>query len=234
MKLCNTCLIHKNKSLFLIDKRYCDGIFPICISCLPHNKTCSKCGESLDKSFFNKEKKNKDGLTSCCKSCRAINSKKFRETNIEAVRKYKRDYAKSNVSQIKLSRQRHYKNNKQIILNKNKDWQRNHPQVRKAITRTYYLKNKLYYKLKCAERNARKQKLTIQKFSTQEFEQRMSVFGNKCFYCGGAFEHVDHAIPLIRHGYHCLANLRPACKSCNLRKGTKTSSEFIIQNKKSL
>lgn len=55
----------------------------------------------------------------------------------------------------------------------------------------------------------------------------MSVFGNKCFYCGGDFEHVDHAIPLIRHGYHCLANLRPSCKLCNLRKGTNTTLEFI-------
>lgn len=55
----------------------------------------------------------------------------------------------------------------------------------------------------------------------------MSVFGNKCAYCGGKFEHIDHVIPMIKGGYHCLANLRPACKLCNLRKGRKSYKDFI-------
>lgn len=47
---------------------------------------------------------------------------------------------------------------------------------------------------------------------------RARVFGNACAYCGGPHEHWDHVIPLSRGGRHCLANLRPSCKACNLRK----------------
>jgi 5-methylcytosine-specific restriction endonuclease McrA len=55
---------------------------------------------------------------------------------------------------------------------------------------------------------------------------RMEFFDFKCSYCGGPFEEVDHAIPLSRGGSNWPANLRPACKSCNRRKFTKTIWEF--------
>jgi 5-methylcytosine-specific restriction endonuclease McrA len=52
-------------------------------------------------------------------------------------------------------------------------------------------------------------------------EQRASVFGFACAYCRGQFETWDHVKPLASGGKHCLANLRPACKSCNSSKGAE-------------
>lgn len=227
MKVCTACHINRDESLFMIDKRYKDKLFPTCLLCLPQTKTCTTCLKSLSKLLFNKEKRSSDGLTSRCKECHSLTGKKYRDTNPDILKEQKKKYVSLNKDKIKAGRQKHYQNNKDAINKKSSVYQKANPQIRKRATRNYYLKNKLYYKLKCQERNARKQKLTIQKFSVEDFNKRMSVFGNKCFYCGGAFEHVDHAIPLIRNGYHCLANLRPACMSCNLRKGTKTSIEFL-------
>lgn len=51
--------------------------------------------------------------------------------------------------------------------------------------------------------------------------QRMAYFGNKCWMCGGPFEHVDHVKPLARGGADCPANFRPACASCNCSKGSR-------------
>ena len=56
-------------------------------------------------------------------------------------------------------------------------------------------------------------------FSPDELRQRMALWGDACWMCGGPFEHVDHVIPLSDGGWHCLANLRPACAGCNTRKG---------------
>ena len=45
-----------------------------------------------------------------------------------------------------------------------------------------------------------------------------------CHYCGCTGAHVvrtsDHVIPLTKGGEHTLANLVPACRTCNSRKAT--------------
>jgi 5-methylcytosine-specific restriction endonuclease McrA len=54
-----------------------------------------------------------------------------------------------------------------------------------------------------------------------QLEARMAYFGNKCSYCGGPYETVDHVIPLAKGGSHWPANLRPACSKCNSSKQAK-------------
>jgi 5-methylcytosine-specific restriction endonuclease McrA len=49
-------------------------------------------------------------------------------------------------------------------------------------------------------------------------------FGGACWICGDLFDEetvrlqVDHYKPLSKGGLHVLANLRPVCADCNLRK----------------
>lgn len=51
---------------------------------------------------------------------------------------------------------------------------------------------------------------------------RLAYWGFRCWMCGseGAPE-IDHVKPLSKGGAHIAANLRPACKSCNSRKGDR-------------
>lgn len=58
-------------------------------------------------------------------------------------------------------------------------------------------------------------------FSKAQLDARMLYWGNKCWMCGGPFEHVDHVKPLSRKGWHVLANLRPSCGHCNVLKHAK-------------
>lgn len=55
--------------------------------------------------------------------------------------------------------------------------------------------------------------------SAEAMRARMAYFGFRCWMCRGPFEHVDHVKPLAKGGPHILANLRPACAPCNVRKG---------------
>lgn len=56
------------------------------------------------------------------------------------------------------------------------------------------------------------------RFTPAQLDARMSMFGHRCWMCGGPFEHVDHVKPISKGGAHMLCNLRPACMPCNNRK----------------
>lgn len=45
------------------------------------------------------------------------------------------------------------------------------------------------------------------------------LYGDGCAYCpDGAFEELDHFIPVCHGGPHTLKNVRPACVACNALK----------------
>jgi 5-methylcytosine-specific restriction endonuclease McrA len=45
------------------------------------------------------------------------------------------------------------------------------------------------------------------------------VKGRQCWRCGAYANSVDHIVPVVLGGGHDLANLRPACSSCNSSTG---------------
>lgn len=52
-------------------------------------------------------------------------------------------------------------------------------------------------------------------------KQLRDLLAQPCYYCGGIATQIDHYTPLARGGTHTIENLRPACASCNHRKGAK-------------
>jgi 5-methylcytosine-specific restriction endonuclease McrA len=68
--------------------------------------------------------------------------------------------------------------------------------------------------------------------STQEWLDVLTEFDNRCIYCGVRFSAecpptMDHMIPVSRGGPHEKANIVPACGSCNSKKGTRSSEEYL-------
>lgn len=57
--------------------------------------------------------------------------------------------------------------------------------------------------------------------SDNDWRMTLYAFGNRCAYCGGAWEHRDHLIPLAMGGEFTKMNIVPACKNCNLKKRAK-------------
>jgi len=57
--------------------------------------------------------------------------------------------------------------------------------------------------------------------SPTALRSHMSSFGDKCYYCGGKYEQIDHIVPLSKGGAHSLDNLAPACAKCNRNKSAK-------------
>jgi len=62
-----------------------------------------------------------------------------------------------------------------------------------------------------------------------DWREKVALLGGCCIYCGrdDVPIHRDHKVPLIRGGTNDIANIVPACASCNSKKGTRTASEFL-------
>jgi len=93
---------------------------------------------------------------------------------------------------------------------------------------------------KAASRKARK---ALQRGVTVETVKPRVVFERDqwhCYLCGvstpeylrGTLEHnapeLEHVVPLARGGQHSYANVRCACKACNMAKGTKDASAVAV------
>jgi 5-methylcytosine-specific restriction endonuclease McrA len=59
---------------------------------------------------------------------------------------------------------------------------------------------------------------------------RFALHGWRCYYCNRQLTsnsiEADHRIPVSRGGKNCGANIVPACRACNVRKGSMTELEF--------
>lgn len=59
-------------------------------------------------------------------------------------------------------------------------------------------------------------------------EQIYDRDGHRCIYCGS--QHIltiDHQLPRVRGGDNDPDNLATVCRTCNVRKGTRTHGEFV-------
>lgn len=66
----------------------------------------------------------------------------------------------------------------------------------------------------------------------QQLRAKYEYYGKRCYYCQKEISinelTEDHRIPLSKGGADWIANIVPACRSCNSRKGNKTESEYRI------
>lgn len=185
----------------------------------PHR--CPDCG-STDPGEF---RVRRDGPTqrsqTYCKGCTALRQREWRRVNVERLRERDRLVRAENVEAARAKSRRYHELNK-ARLNEGRRLRRlaalDHERER---VKRYRLDHLAEDAETVRRRYAKKRSVAIGTVTVKSIEQRMSVWGNKCWMCGGPFENVDHVKPLAAGGAHCLANLRPACKRCNCTKSSK-------------
>ncbi len=187
-----------------------------------------------------------------CKKCRrsrqnAITGDRYKEKTNERSRKLYHDnleasharakeyYSKNKHRKKKPTCEQKVRNNKR---NKIRWWDRRDEELKRG--RSYYAANKEkvearikeYRRLNpdvlrnyCAMRRAKIRGLTIN-VTRETIAGRIELYGHRCAYCGDQYEQLDHVKAVARNGMHSPANLRPACKACNLRKGKMSISDW--------
>ncbi len=149
-----------------------------------------------------------DNLDLClngkCKRCMSDYKRLWYEKNKCAIRSKQEVYRAENFERLKSADKLWRENNREKDAARVRDWAKNNPDRRAESQR---------------RRRARKFGTQIFPITLAMLAERLEVFGNKCAYCGGPFEHWDHLKPLELGGPHMLSNMRPSCAKCNIRKG---------------
>ena len=70
--------------------------------------------------------------------------------------------------------------------------------------------------------------------STKWWKQKLQE--GICYYCQKTFTTdeltMDHKLPLARGGCSSKSNIVVSCQYCNIKKGTKTSVDFVLEKDK--
>jgi 5-methylcytosine-specific restriction endonuclease McrA len=187
-------------------------------------KKCSKCGQEKDIEDFNKNKSKKDGRATECKLCKGLQDLKYRNSHRDDNKSYQLKYRKENKLELDLKKKDYVANNKPAHLKRQHAWYEKNKDDIKTRVSQYKKDHPEQYQMYSNKRLASKKTTIIEVFTNQDIKNK---YGDKCFYCNGLFEHIDHYMPLSRGGSHTLENVRPSCKTCNLHKSNKLPEEFI-------
>lgn len=243
-KTCFTCKLNKSATEFYRNKYRIDGLTDECKECskLKANtnrqkyssgqfihknitlKTCYRCGLNQSIESYNKNRSSSDGRSSECRICVNNYNKLYRNTmNKVKVAEYNKQYRNDNKEKLK-AKHKIYKNlNKDEMAIRQHKWYEKNKDSVKTRTAKSKKSNPKQHSNYANKRRAKKKSLFTEKFSTNDI---INKYGDKCFYCSGVFEHIDHYIPLSKNGTHTLDNVRPSCKKCNLCKNSKSPEDW--------
>lgn len=160
---------------------------------------CVRCGRS----FGHTNRRLNRGACSdeCRKALRVAARARYNETHKEQRAAYNREWFVQN-------RDRHDEATRR--------WRERNPEKVRAAARKRVVPRAMKRELLRRYR-ARRKGLTVVSFTQEQLAARLSMFPG-CWICGGPWVEIDHVKPLSKGGAHILANLRPACRSCNARK----------------
>jgi len=108
-------------------------------------------------------------------------------------------------------------------------WRISNPKEMERCRRAWSIAHPRQVALGAKMRRARKHSASGT-YSLIDIDRIRDVQKDLCRYCSiplGGGGTVDHKIPLVRGGSNYPKNLCLACRSCNSRKGAKTSQEYL-------
>lgn len=167
-------------------------------------KLCSGCKQTKSLEGWHKDKKTKDGYSTYCPACKAEKRKQQYWKKVELNREKSLTWYINNRERGKDTRRAYSRKNSVQAVERSKLWVANNINRRREIAKLYQSRRRAAFKVP---------------YTQEAMLQRFSVWGFKCWLCKTAeFEVIEHVKPLSKGGWDCLANIRPACTSCNSKK----------------
>ena len=200
------CKRHGWKSKFAARQQRNAALLPL------NQKECATCYATRNLGDFDLDPRSKSGRSSQCKLCRTSVIVKWQAKNMEKV----------------LSASRRWKeNNRAHTRAYASQYHQSHKDERNAYLRDWYKRNPGMYKIYRQLRDARKRGASGE-FTPEQLQARITFYGGRCYLCGCDWyalpkedQTIDHVIPLAKGGSNWPSNLRPACRSCNSKKGVR-------------
>lgn len=204
-------------------------------------KECAGCKNLFPLDSFHKDSASVDGRVRKCKSCVSERSKRRYVLNRDTIRAEVKERYRANHDAIRARVSKRYSENPatrkramdynrahpEMVRAAHKGWRKRNPERDNERKRAWERAHPESKKLNLARYRALLKSATLCTIRRVDLVARISVFGGMCAYCGVPWEHLDHVKPISRRGPHCLANLRPACASCNRHKLNRHPKEWL-------
>lgn len=162
------------------------------------SSSCKECGGKLTHSETGRSK-------TFCESCA---TERLRASRQKAHRKW----CAANRQHIAEYDRRKYEANRDALLEQTQAWRKANPGAVKAD----------HARAAAAVYGCEGE------FSPKEWDALVKAYDGRCAYCNGIADplETDHMTPLSRGGTNYIANVVPACRSCNRHKSASTAEEF--------
>lgn len=183
-------------------------------------KRCGACSQWLPLSAFTRHPKTRDGLLDKCRQCKAAYDR-ARRADAEVGRRKaapNRAWATRNPQRDREHKRRSYEANRDRYLAQAAARYRADPSEMKRQVKAWQHANPDRRAEYQRRRRTAKRSYSVGHITEDLLRQKFAYWGNRCWMCGGEATEPDHVKPLSKGGIHCLANIRPACKSCNSSK----------------
>lgn len=171
-----------------------------------NTKFCPRCEDHKPIDDFSRQiQRGKVRVKSLCKPCNSAYAAEWRGEHREKYNKYFRQRRATDPS---------FKERGIVYID---DWKKTHPEQVAVIA---------------SRASAKRRGATHGDVTASEWADRIAEFNGHCAYC--IRPHVrleqDHMQPISKNGPHVIANVIPACRSCNARKGARTLLEFLADS----
>lgn len=124
--------------------------------------------------------------------------------------------------------------NREAFRETQRAWARANSEAIRAARAAYRMANRKALSDKESRRQAALRSGLVIRPSAEQMEAKIAYWGGLCWMCKAPADTIDHVKPIRAYGPHILANMRPACRSCNSSKnsrwnGPHSLSMFIRQ-----
>lgn len=246
-KVCTGCGEDKALEDYSVDRRSKDGRQPRCKACNAayHAANRERIGgrdriyreanrEKLAEYAHAYREANREKLAEKDRAWREANREEIserrrihREANREEISEQKRAWREANREAVLEQKRAYREANREKIAEKDRAWREANREKIAEMDRAYREANPhrnwaAGYRVRCRQFGIES---VVEDFTKADV---IYTYGDRCFYCReGAFEHLDHDIPVSKGGPHTLENVRPSCADCNITKREMTAEEFL-------
>lgn len=179
-------------------------------------KVCTGCSRTLAAEDFYPHKRNRSGLSSRCRACMKAYADANRERRAACEAEYR---TRPEVADRRRAQQAEYLSRPEVAARRKAVQRDRYESNRERIiaqTRAYSQANphvnwEAGYRGRCAQYGLDP---VIDSFTREEL---IDYWGNgeRCIYCDGPFEQIDHHVAVAIGGAHNIENVMPSCADCN-------------------
>jgi 5-methylcytosine-specific restriction endonuclease McrA len=159
--------------------------------------------------------------------------KAWSDKNKETMRRSHRRWAKANPEKARARGRRYYGKHTEQEKARAKAYRKGNPERTRDAMNAYRVANpercRAIQRAACHRRRVKLLGSCSPGVNPAAWAALVEQFGGCCAYCGKPGTAVDHVVPISKGGRDEIANVLPACKSCNSSKGNRDLSTWLAR-----